>query len=138
MNTSFCEVILPALNKINTCGCLASFFLSTFSVATADQVTVFNNTGSTIYKLYAWPSMLIPRSNDIIGTSLQAGESKVVNVENNYGDCLFTFQFDPNNPNDKKRKGIVKKQLRVNELDICKKKRYIELVRGFVRDFGDD
>jgi hypothetical protein len=95
---------------------------STASQASADQVKIVNRTGSTIYRLYAWPTDLIARSFNVLNGQLQDNSTTTVNVDNSYQDCSFTFQYDLNNPADKKKRGYRRKVLINMEINLCASK----------------
>jgi hypothetical protein len=90
------------------------------SQSAADQVTVVNKANGAIYRLYAWPTDLVARSFNILNTPLQRSSETVVNVDNSYQDCQFTFQYDLNNPADKRKKNYRRRSLQSKEVDICK------------------
>jgi hypothetical protein len=88
------------------------------SPAAADTIRV-KNTGTTpIYKLYAWPSDFGPRSISLVMSPIFPGESKDIDVENDWSKCDFTIQTDRNDPAKKKR---VRRKLPfgVAETNIC-------------------
>lgn len=97
--------------------------LSVFSgTAMADQVTINNQTKSTMYRIYAWPTELIPRTYNIITSPLKNEESREVTIDNSYQHCSFTFQYDTNNPSDMRRLGYKKKPTIFVVADICSNK----------------
>ena len=98
---------------------LSAIVLAIASPAAADQVTISNKTESTIYRLYAWPTDLIARTFNILDEPLDDNTDGVVNIDNSYQDCAFTFQFDQNNPTDLKKLNYRRKPLVNVEVDIC-------------------
>lgn len=101
------------------------------SQAEADQVTVSNKASGTIYRLYAWPTDLVARSFNILNTPLHRNSKIVVNVDNSYQDCLFTFQYDLNNPADKRKRNYKRRALQSKEVNICNRKGEIYLGYDF-------
>lgn len=93
----------------------------------ADPVLLTNTTENPIYRLYAWPSELGPRTFNILGSPLFPGSSAEVDIDNSYGDCIFDFQYDPNSPSDLKKRNYKRKSLGSAELNICKEKNKIKL-----------
>lgn len=91
-------------------------------VAFAEQITVRNHTSTIIYKIFAWPSELIPRSYNVIASPLMQGEAREITIDNSYRDCEFTLQYDANSPRDLRRKGYKRKPLGYAVADICKSK----------------
>lgn len=79
--------------------CLLALMLST-GVADAQMRTVAirNDGAKTIYRLYGWPSDLVPRTLNLLPVPLQPGDSKDLKVEDAYDSCIFDFQADFNNP----------------------------------------
>lgn len=102
---------------------LSVALLGTFSKAAfADQITVRNQTPTIMYKIFAWPSELIPRTYNIITSPLIQGESREITVDNSYQYCEFTLQYDVNNPRDLKRPRYKKKPVGYVVADICQNK----------------
>lgn len=66
-------------------------------------VTVENDAMVPIYRLYAWPSDLVPRTFNLFTQPLQPGDSRTIKVEDVYGSCSFSFQADFNNPRPTRR-----------------------------------
>ena len=89
------------------------------SVAAAGQVTVTNNTDDTIYKLYAWPTSLSPRTLNIVGFPIFPGGSSKVDVDNAYDDCFFQFETDINNPQDEKKPHHRNKPAKFQVVNLC-------------------
>lgn len=105
--------------------------ISLASQAAADQITISNKASGTIYRLYAWPSDLVARSFNILNTPLQRGSETVVNIDNSYQDCTFTFQYDLNNPADKRKKNYKRRRLETKEVNICNYKGSVYLGYDF-------
>ncbi len=101
------------------------------SQAAADQITISNKATGTIYRLYAWPTYLVARSFNILNTPLQRNAQTVVSVDNSYQDCKFTFQYDLNNPADKRKKNYRRRPLQSKEVDICGNKGSVYLGYDF-------
>lgn len=89
------------------------------SAALADQVDLTNNIDIPVFKVYAWPTDLVARTFNILGSPLFPKSTEQVDVDNTYGDCNFTFEYDPNDPNDMKRPGYKKKLLVTFETNLC-------------------
>ncbi|TCR65044.1 hypothetical protein EV561_1615 [Rhizobium sp. BK376] len=66
--------------------------------AHADEVSIKNAGMSPIYKLYAWPDDLMPRSTNLLSILLSPGETQIVTVDNAWNDCSFMFEIDLNDP----------------------------------------
>ncbi|KAA0678545.1 hypothetical protein DTW90_37520 [Neorhizobium sp. P12A] len=77
--------------------------------AHADEVSVRNEGPAAIYKLYAWPDDLLPRSTNLLNMPLSPGETQIVTVDNAWNDCSFMFEVDLNNPSTPARR--IKKKL---------------------------
>lgn len=105
------------------------FFVA--SPAAADQVKVTNKASGTIYRVYAWPTELIARSFNILNTPLQRNAKAVINVDNSYQDCRFTFQYDLNNPADRRKRNYKRRALQSKEVNICRSKGEIYLGYDF-------
>jgi len=101
------------------------------SQAAADQITISNKASGTIYRVYAWPSDLVARSFNVLNTPLQRSSETVLNIDNSYQDCIFTFQYDLNNPADKRKKNYKRRRLETKEVDICKHKGAVYLGYNF-------
>lgn len=106
---------------------LMTLFCTTSKAALADQITVRNNTQNIMYKIFAWPTELIPRTYNIITSPLIQGESRDVVIDNSYQYCEFTLQYDPNNPRDLKRRGYKKKPIGYIVADICLNKNIVTI-----------
>jgi len=105
---------------------IAAFVLIPF-VALADKITVYNNTDSTIFKLFAWPDDLHPRSFNLLGFPLFPASKTDLDVDNAYGDCAFIFQYDVNNPAKRNVMKFKKKPLEQLYANICAKDPFIWL-----------
>lgn len=112
-----------------TLGVVIAFL--TVSHAAADQITISNKAGGTIYRVYAWPSDLIARTFNILSTPLQRSSEAVVNIDNSYQDCMFTFQYDLNNPADRRKRNYKRRALETKEVNICKNKGSVYLGYDF-------
>lgn len=66
--------------------------------AQAREVVVQNDMDEAIYKLFVWPSELVPRTYSVLPSPLPPKGRKTVSVDDVYGDCLFTFQADLTKP----------------------------------------
>lgn len=89
------------------------------SVAVADPLTILNSTGDTIYRLYAWPDDLSPRTINILNQPLSSGSPEDIDLDNTYNDCDFTFEIDYNNPADLKRRYYQRKTVEMRYINIC-------------------
>lgn len=88
--------------------------------ARADDVIMTNKTGAPVYRLYVWPTELVPRTYDVLGgLPLFDGDERRIHVDNNYQDCRFTVQADPNDPSDLQRKDYLRKPMTTREVDLC-------------------
>lgn len=89
----------------------------------ADEFVVRNKGDKPIYRLYAWPSDFMPRSQTLILAPIQPGQEVRVDVENNWGRCEITFQADRN---ERKPKALPARKRKipfdVATLDWCKRK----------------
>ncbi len=87
------------------------------------DVVIDNDSRNTIYKLFAWPTELVPRTYNILALPLKPNDSRAVAIENVYGDCLFTFQADVTAPLKGRRptrRPKIKPILRLLEsVDLC-------------------
>jgi hypothetical protein len=70
--------------------------LLVYNSAAADEFIVKNNGEDPIYRLYAWPTELVPRTTSIIGEPIYPGEKARVDVDNEWENCEFTFEADRN------------------------------------------
>lgn len=98
------------------------------SGAAADEITITNHTDDTIYKLYAWPQQMTAHTMNLLGFPLSPNSSEDIDVDNSYGDCIFTFETNPNDPLDKKKLFNPRKYIDLRDFDICKAKGQIELL----------
>lgn len=71
-------------------------------------LTIENNGTKTIYKLYGWPSELVPRTFNLLTQPIAPGDTREIKVEDAYGSCVFAFQADFNNPRKPKRPTRIK------------------------------
>lgn len=92
------------------------------TAALADKVTVTNNSSRPIFKLYGWPSEMGPRTLNLLGAALFPRSSTDIDLDNSYGDCQFTFQYDPNDPIRAKKRGYRKMGLTAFDANICRSK----------------
>ena len=97
------------------------------SAAMADQVAITNNIDVPVFKIYAWPTALVARTFNVLGAPLFPNSTAEIDVDNAYGDCDFTFQYDPNNPDDLKRANYRRKPLLMYETNICNAKDKINI-----------
>jgi hypothetical protein len=104
-----------------------AFLASLTSVAVADQVTVTNDTNDTVFKLYAWPTNLSPRTMNIVGFPIFPGASAKVDVDNAYGDCVFQIQTDINNPADAKKPRHKPKPALFKIVNLCQDQNKVSL-----------
>lgn len=104
-----------------------AFLASLTSVAVADQVTVTNDTSDTVFKLYAWPTNLSPRTMNIVGFPIFPGASAKVDVDNEYGDCEFQFQSDANDPTQEKSASYKKKPAAFQVFNLCQLQNNVSL-----------
>jgi len=98
---------------------IATFWANLSTAATADTINITNSSQDTIYRLYAWPTDLVPRNYNVLGQPLTTGSKRKINVDNSYNDCRFTIQYDPNNPSDKRKIRYRYKRLKTAEINIC-------------------
>ncbi|KAB0678874.1 hypothetical protein [Aureimonas leprariae] len=81
---------------------LLTLLLSGFGMQAADAemrpVSIQNDGINPIYRLYGWPSDLVPRTFNLLVQPILPGDSRDIKVEDAYGSCTFTFQADFNNP----------------------------------------
>jgi hypothetical protein len=101
--------------------------LCTASIATADDVQITNNTNSPIFRIYAWPQALGPRTFNLLATVLFPKSSRAISVDNAYGDCLFTFSYDVNDRADLERRHRNGKPLTMFDANICTKKGVVSI-----------
>lgn len=95
--------------------------------AEADQITVTNSTATAIFKIYAWPTEFAARTFNILGAPLFPTSSAEIDVDNSYGDCQFTIEYDPNDPADLKKRNRTVKPLTTLEVNLCAAKGKITL-----------
>lgn len=92
------------------------------TAAYADKVTITNNSDRPIFKLYAWPTDMGTRTLNLLGAALFPRSSADIDVDNSYGDCQFTFQYDPNDPFRAKKRGYRRMGLTAFDANICRSK----------------
>lgn len=97
------------------------------SIASAGRLTVYNNTPKPIYKVFAWPKKLNPRTINILGFPIFPNSKAEVTIDNSYGDCQFVFQFDSNDPTKRKKRNFKKRPHGVAEANICGKNNFVWL-----------
>jgi hypothetical protein len=90
------------------------------SPALAEDIRVVNVGDTPIYRLYAWPSDLIPRTTSLIVFPMRPLDITRVVIDNNWSDCQFTFQIDRNDPSKRRRTNYKKVPLTVVDANICK------------------
>lgn len=90
----------------------SALLLCGMRAAEADMrpLTIQNNGTKTIYKLFGWPSDLVPRTFNLLVTPIGPGGSTDIKVEDAYGSCVFAFQADFNNPRKPTRPTRVKQK----------------------------
>lgn len=106
---------------------LLAIFVALPSVALADRITIINNSSNSIYKLFAWPQNLMPRTFNILGAPLFPGSQTDISVDNEFGDCMFNFQYDPNNPMRSKKRGYRKLGFGMTTFNMCGKNKTVSL-----------
>lgn len=100
---------------------LAFFSLITYS-AFATDITVRNSGSRPIYKLYAWPTDLLPRSYSLISSPLYPGQTVSIKIDNDWSDCNFTIQSDMNKSDIGKNIMLIRKKKilsRFKDINVC-------------------
>ncbi|GGE01104.1 hypothetical protein GCM10011390_19920 [Aureimonas endophytica] len=98
------------------------------SAAATRTVSVKNNTSNPIYKLYIWPTELVPRTYSSILTPLKPNDQIDLKVDDIYNSCIFTFRAVFTQPPKRKRptavpvKKYVEKSAYKDRVDLCGKK----------------
>ncbi len=100
---------------------LTFLFFITYS-ALGTEIIVRNSGSRPIYKLYAWPTDLVPRSYSLISSPLYPGQTVSIKIENDWSDCNFTIQSDMNKT-EIKRNIMIRRQNKIisrfKEINVC-------------------
>jgi hypothetical protein len=110
--------------------------------AVARDVVVTNELSEPIYKLYVWPSDLVPRTYSVLPSPLMPRKQTTIKVEDVYGDCTYTFKADLTAPRGRRQVKLRQyrkprpRNLYIYNIDLCLKKSPVEFEDAIGTNYG--